>query len=281
MERFSDRIGETQPRRQLQAGSMDEGLRNALWNWLFWAFHSGSPQHEDYWWLAARRGMWDEFFHLRIDEIPVYPQNAVRDQVKEWFVSVDWFEVYNFIEYVLNRLNNFRDRNDGRRDAEAGLNFVLERELSGYRAIQGKLVAVTSSIEVAEIERAATRVVGFEGVAEHIDTALAFLGKKPEPDCRNSIKESISAVEAAVKLLTGEKSGGIDKAVAILEKRGDLHSSLKLALSRLYGYTSDKDGIRHPLLEESTVNFAEAKFMLVACSAFANFLIDSSRQSTQ
>jgi len=59
-----------------------------------------------------------------------------------------------------------------------------------------------------------------EGVAERIDTALALLGKKPEPDYRNSIKESISAVEAVVKLLTGEKSGGIDKAIAVLEKSG-------------------------------------------------------------
>jgi hypothetical protein len=67
----------------------------------------------------------------------------------------------------------------------------------------------------------------------------------------------------------------------MLERAGGLHPSFKSALSKLYGYSSAKDGIRHPILEESNVNFAEAKLMLVACSAFVNFLIDSSRQSAQ
>jgi len=40
----------------------------------------------------------------------------------------------------------------------------------------------------------------------------------------------------------------------------------------MYGYTSDEDGIRHAMLEEPDVGFEDAKFMLVACSAFINYL---------
>ena len=81
-----------------------------------------------------------------------------------------------------------------------------------------------------------------------------------------------------MRLLTGQTSGGIDKAIAILERAGSLHPSFKVAISKLYGYTSDEGGIRHCIIEEdSNVGFAEAKFMLVACSAFVNMLIDSSR----
>ncbi len=157
------------------------------------------------------------------------------------------------------------------------LNSLLERELAGYRAISGRLVPVTAPVEVAEVEKAVTSRRGFEGVTEQIDTALALLGKKPKPDYRNSIKESISAVEGVVRVLTGETSGGIAKALGILERKGNLHPSFKMALIKLYGYTSDEDGIRHPILEKANVTFTEAKFMLVACSAFVNFLIDSSR----
>jgi hypothetical protein len=46
--------------------------------------------------------------------------------------------------------------------------------------------------------------------------------------------------------------------------------SLKRAFDKLYGYTSDADGIRHALLEEDSVTFEQAKFMLVVCSAFTN-----------
>ena len=42
----------------------------------------------------------------------------------------------------------------------------------------------------------------------------------------------------------------------------------------LFGYTSDEGGIRHAEgLFVSEVSFEEAKFMLVSCSAFVNYLI--------
>lgn len=56
-----------------------------------------------------------------------------------------------------------------------------------------------------------------------------------------------------------------------------LQPAFKSALNILYGYTSDADGIRHALLEESTVKFEDAKFMLATCSAFVNYLIDKSQ----
>ncbi len=40
---------------------------------------------------------------------------------------------------------------------------------------------------------------------------------------------------------------------------------------KLYGYSSDEDGIRHAILEEKEIGFDEAKFMLVACSGFVNY----------
>jgi len=58
-----------------------------------------------------------------------------------------------------------------------------------------------------------------------------------------------------------------------LEDKGiELHPALKSSFSSLYGYTNDADGIRHALLEESTLDFDDAKFMLVSCSAFVNYL---------
>ncbi|MEB7145202.1 hypothetical protein NEM79_21265, partial [Escherichia coli] len=46
------------------------------------------------------------------------------------------------------------------------------------------------------------------------------------------------------------------------------------AFSQLYGYTSDQGGICHALTEEDVnPTLAEAKFMLVTCSAFSNYLL--------
>ena len=40
----------------------------------------------------------------------------------------------------------------------------------------------------------------------------------------------------------------------------------------MWTYTSDEHGIRHALLEESDLTFEDAKFMLVSCCAFVNYL---------
>jgi hypothetical protein len=48
-------------------------------------------------------------------------------------------------------------------------------------------------------------------------------------------------------------------------------------LGNLYGYTSDESGIRHAILESKDIGFAEAKFMLVTCSAFVNFAVDKAK----
>lgn len=44
-------------------------------------------------------------------------------------------------------------------------------------------------------------------------------------------------------------------------------------MEKLYGYTSDEDGVRHPILDEVSVDEADARFMIVTCSAFVNFLV--------
>jgi hypothetical protein len=51
-----------------------------------------------------------------------------------------------------------------------------------------------------------------------------------------------------------------------------LHPAFREALSKMYGYTSDADGIRHSLMEESRLDGDDARFMLVTCSAFVNYL---------
>ena len=51
-------------------------------------------------------------------------------------------------------------------------------------------------------------------------------------------------------------------------------------VDKLYGYTSDEDGVRHGIFDAPEIGFNEAKFMLVACSALINFLISKSSTTT-
>ena len=154
------------------------------------------------------------------------------------------------------------------------LNRIFEEELSGYRFIGEELAPLSNPAEVAAIEAALATTVktGLAGAHAHIEAALQLLGKRPDPDYRNSVKEAISAVEALAKQLGAADSQGLAGALNALSKKVPLHGGMRAGLLSLYGYTSDEGGIRHAMLEESSVGFDEAKYMIVACSAFVNFL---------
>lgn len=153
-------------------------------------------------------------------------------------------------------------------------NRILEREMSAYRFVDGQITPITSEVEIAAIEQATQNVEGrFAPVTQHLRTALTLLSDRQQPDYRNSVKESISAVESACKIITNDSKATLGGTLKTLEHNGQLHTALKEGFSKLYGYTSDAGGIRHALLENDyAVSFEEAKFMLVTCSAFVNYL---------
>ncbi|HUW95471.1 MAG TPA: hypothetical protein VMW58_06760 [Anaerolineae bacterium] len=76
-------------------------------------------------------------------------------------------------------------------------------------------------------------------------------------------------------MISGDEKATLGQALKQIEKQAELHGALKGAFEKLYGYTSDADGIRHAfgLLEEPNLRSEDAKFMLVACSAFVNYLL--------
>jgi hypothetical protein len=101
---------------------------------------------------------------------------------------------------------------------------------------------------------------------------MNLLYDRKMPDYRNSAKESISAVEALCKEISGQDKATLSDAIKTLSKDSKYHPAFLKALDKLYAYTNDSSGIRHSLLDEDVVDFADAKFMLLACSSFVNYV---------
>lgn len=277
--RFSDRIGATTPPTSLQLHSITDALRNSVWNLLV-QIVSQSPS-SPYCWTQATEIIAFEFLKQPIDKIPPHP-SAAREWFSRAYFELPWYEVYNFLEFIVDHAHLLTDHHLNSRGVANLANVILEREMSGYRFIQGQLAPISTKAEVAAIEEAMSTSdrVGLNGVRTHLSTALKLLGQKPEPDYRNATKEAISAVESAVKHIMGEGGGGLEKALKELAKRTTIHQALHQGFLKLYGYTSDGDGIRHAILEQPTGGFDEAKFMLVACSAFVNFFISKAEAAS-
>jgi hypothetical protein len=268
--KFSQRIGKQPVDTSLQTEGMSDALRNSLWNvldlcvWQLQGFLSCSYDG------IARpcnigdfsQVLWLNFFKKPIDTRPTHPDELLAE-IRDFFFGCGWYEVYDFLEFVLKL--------DLADQLSAALNKVLERELAGFRYVSEAFVPVTDEQEIESIEQALNSGP-FAGVAAHLRSALDHLGRKPDPDYRNSIKESISAVESMAKELTSNPKASLGDALSVLESKEMLHPALKRSLSALYGYTSDEEGIRHGMLEVPSISAADAKFMLVACSAFINYL---------
>ena len=153
------------------------------------------------------------------------------------------------------------------------INEIFESEFVGYRVVGNIITPITDEVETKEIETGLS--VEFGGCRSHIQKALAFLSDRENPDYKNSIKESISAVESICQIITGEGKSELSKTLKKLKDSGiHIHSALEQAWGKLYAYTCDEGGVRHAEKAfESNVTFEEAKYMLVSCCAFVNYLI--------
>lgn len=283
MSLFSERKGLKPVKSVLQTDSMDAELRNCLWNCLdmyYWSTVDGddglghvciskrSPMDT----LFIR--LWHSYFKKPFDTFEYY-WGPTYDKVRLYYFGFKWNEVYDFIEFVANNYPD-EDRNAAFMDC---CNSVLEREKSGYRFIGGVITDVISEPEIKDIEEALKS--GLKPVTEHLRKALDLYADRKSPDYPNSIKESISAVEAICRMIAGDDKATLGAALKRIEKESqiELHPALKKAFESLYGYTSDADGIRHALLTESNLDSEDAKFMLVSCSAFINYLVSKSSKA--
>lgn len=266
---FSQRKGFKPVREIVQFESMDEALRNAIWN----CFHSqivhksGFMDNPDYF----HRGdihlfadyFWANFLKRAIDTRP-QRQDGIYNELRQIFFRFHWYEVYDFVEFIVLCVNNTEN-------FEAAINEALEIEMAAYRLVHGKIVGITSQTELNAVDTALAQS-DFAGASQHLKRALELVSDKHKPDPRNSIKESISAVESAAKEITQSPKATLEDAIKLLEKNGELHGCLKAGFSKLYAYTSDKGGIRHAMLDEPNLTKADALFFLVTCSAFINYL---------
>ena len=105
----------------------------------------------------------------------------------------------------------------------------------------------------------------------HLHKASALIN---QGDWAGSIRESIHAVESVARQLDPEASRTLGPALKSLERGRGLHSALRTGFDKLYGYTSDEQGIRHALLDQADARVGrdEAVFMLGACASFASYL---------
>lgn len=278
MPSFSERYGYVQPSDIIIREEMPEEVSNAICNTLdLLEEHLSTKYSVAY--KDIELDLWCHFLNeKRSDFYNMYGQYKIVaahyiDNTKNpWYRRLDMLEY--IVQYLIRHQTGYNDNLKRICDLFVKvINFEFKRLRYGYRIVDGLICEITSNEEIKTIETAANDKN--TSVQEHLQKALEHYAKRPEGDYRNSIKESISAVEAICRELTGESTLG--KAISNLEKKGiSLQSQFKQGLQNLYNYTNDEaTGIRHASMEpdgEYVPSQDEAYFMLVTCSAFVNYI---------
>ena len=268
---------------QLQYDEFDEKTRVTLYNNLYQIlFHSFKDQQffresysdeTDYEDLFFQHLMMDVFSErVIINRIYPYRLGKQSDKIYKVFIEAPYNEVLDFIQYVIRWLSKRIKRNKDENFLYELINQVFEDEYVGYRFVDGRIAPITDKNEIDSIEDACNNE--FAGTRAHIKKAVGFIADREHKDCKNCIKESISAVESVCSIIVEDENATLGKAIKQLKDKGlKIHPALERAFLSFYGYTSDEGGIRHSEgMFESDVTFEEAKFMLVSCSAFVNYL---------
>ncbi len=274
MKSFSQRQGLKPVSQVAQVGTMNDELRNSLWNAMdtaFWStdgfvygHHGSHGEIEEF-----SHFLWSNYFKKPVDTRPGYGRpgrgRMILDSIREYFFGCEWHEVYDFLEFVVRLYAKSKPR------LATYLNQILARELAGYKFIDGLIVDITDSQE-SELLAEALADTKFGPVTAHLERALQLLADRKQPDYRNSIKESISAVEAMARIVAETPKATLGEALKVLEKKERLHPALKDGFTKLYGYTNDDDGIRHAMLDEPNIDQSDAKYFLLSCTSFINYL---------
>lgn len=266
---FSDRNGINIENTEMQYKEFDKRTRISLINLVNiiynLVFENGYDRNSQ---LFLKRIL----FHVYLQEVDFddgveYIDKKVFKIINDTLMHDEYDSVLTLIEFICQEFCKFSNN-----DVSDDFNSLFKSEYVGYRFVGKQIVPITDENEICAIKEASNSK--YKQVNNHLKKSVVLLSDRAKPDYENSIKESISAVESICVEILG-KGATLGAALKQLEKNGvTIHPSMKSAFEKLYGYTSDANGIRHAgNIGGPSSTFDEAKFMLVSCSAFINYLI--------
>lgn len=265
MSHFSER-NQLAPTKPIQVDDVDLPLFNRIWNIFYNREHASFSSFKS----QPRRTeqVLDALGYGYTYPDDYYDRNKNIEKLKNRLIDSDWYVIYDFVEIYVSLFPTKSER----QLIEKELNVVLTEEKAGYRIVDGMIVPITNKHELDALKKALK--TEHESVNQHIAKAVSLYSKRKNPDYENSIKESISAVEAMCCIITG-KDATLNKAIEKLKNNGvHIHPALEKAFISLYAYTCDEKGIRHAGIEFVDAPAEDAKYMLISCSAFVNYLIE-------
>jgi hypothetical protein len=214
---FSERHGLKPVRESIQINDLDIDTRRRIWNLLSWYFFS-CAKNRTYRHFSSgdcqrlTREIWDNYFKWTHDHLTYSKVNEAYEILRKTVIEDDWNKAYDIIEAVIKYGDDPTEISSFIKEC----NQLLEKEMCGHRIIGQLVVPIKSPSEIETIEDA--RTTHFEAINKHIESALDLFSNRTDPNFPNSVKEAISAVECACRIILADKKATLGDALKKLEK---------------------------------------------------------------
>ncbi len=258
-------------------------LRNSLWNLLFQVL--SSTDFTRIAWTTVLRGACLSFFKEPIDELPLSDNDASRLALKGRFFGLPDHRVYDLFEFFLVDEHAGLKEMD-RKLLRRALNELLEREGAAVRLFHDRFRPYQDLLGFDEVAQAEETVALFDMAAaqRHIENAVAYISRRPEPESRGAIREAILAVTAVAReVASREIPGGGGKAPLVVGSvahaaaaagiPADLLEGIEAILRRAHALSGlPIEGVESPVGGEP-VDPREAHFLVVVASSLIVYLL--------
>ncbi|MCD2443071.1 hypothetical protein LQ757_12380 [Agromyces sp. SYSU K20354] len=197
----------------------------------------------------------------------------VSGRLDELIPQLDWLSVYRLLEQEAPKGETKRAWYDQK------VNEVFARARVAYEMVNGHLQRLDETgaeFDVAGDERDALEVMigRYRPAREEYLRAVQALDAFPVRP-KDAIRESVNALEAVLKIITGRDSVSLgDAASDLVRDSTPWRNALGASLKSLYGYVSKVPGARHSQYIDAEVTTAEAALVVRICGAAIVYFID-------
>ena len=226
----------------LKLEDLSNSARTQIWNLLYFFLENSTRDGMHGRYLT---GAWEKILrkmHCFLDDLALDDWrnglNGNRTELRGHIEDDSFNRVFDRLQFIM------RDRNCPRQFIH-DLKRVFETCGLAYTIDSGPpptIFPVTTSVEgTVLIESLQTlRQAGLDGSTAHLRNAAQSINQQ---DWADAVRESIHAVVSVARRIDPQASKTLKPALKSIEKQGMLHPALREALGKLYGYTSDQQGI--------------------------------------
>ena len=201
----------------------------------------------------------------------------VDNEVRRHLDDCEWYEVYDIVEAVYERL---RDALTGKHQGKEAIYFETEinkyfrRRGIGWQLAQGRIdTRGAEGFERALSQaRAELAESGRTTAANEVHQAISDLSRRPQPDVTGAIQHALAALECVARDVTGDPKATLGTILA--RHPGLIPPPLDQGVEKLWGYASEQG--RH-LREGRVPSYEEAELAVQVAAGVCRYLSRKAR----